>query len=328
MTDAIQTDVLKNEEGETVGTPNPRDSLIEQIAEQNMARMNQDMKDNGLEAEVLDQGGESGAEVEKTAPVAPAQTIIEESQLNQMMVKTKINGVEAEVPLADVVKSYQKDSAASKRLEEAALQKQSLDKRAQELDARESQLKNIQTENIEAKPSDMDAMLNDAVNAIYEGDETKTKESLKNLVMAGRSNATQEAEPLDVNAIASQVRTQIEQQTAMKDFGSEFKDVVADPMLRSLADTYLDEELAQDGASFAGALKTAGNRTREWVKQQAAAMGMTQTASDTDAKKSFKETLDNVRSANTRLSSESIEEQTPLVSSVVAEMRKARGQPN
>lgn len=325
MTDAIQTDVLKNEEGETVGTPNPRYTMIEQIAEQNLARMQQEIKDSGLETEVLDQV-EEATETEQTQ-TEPTQTIIEESQLTQMMVKTKINGVEAEVPLADVVKSYQKDSAASKRLEEAALQKQALDKRAQELDARESQLNDIQTDNIETKPSDMDAMLNETVTAIYEGDEIKTKESLKNLVMAGRSNATQEAEPLDVNAIANQVRNQIEQQNAMKDFGNSFKDVVADPMLRSLADTYLDEELSQDGVSFADALKSAGDKTRQWVKQQAMAMGMTQVANGTDAKQTFKESLDNVRSANTRLQSNSVDNQQSPVSSVVAEMRKARGQP-
>ena len=319
MTDAIQQDVLKNEEGETIGTENPRNSLIEQIAQQNLERMQQEMMDEGFEPEKVSNGND---EVQ-TTPSQP--TIIEESQLTQMMVKTKINGIEAEVPLADVVKSYQKDSAASKRLEEAALQKQVNDKRAQELDARESQLKTIQTDN-QTQLSDMDATLNEVVSAIYEGDETKTKESLKNLVTAGRSNATQDAPQIDVNAIASQVKTQIEMQAAMKEFGSEYKDVVADPMLRNLADAYLDEELNQDGVSFADALKSAGNRTRAWVQQQAAAMGMTKT--QTDDKRSFKESLDNVRSANTRLSSEKADNQPPQSSSVIAEMRKARGQPN
>lgn len=322
MTDAIQSDVLKNEEGETVGTPNPRNAMIDQIAARNLENMQNELRDSGYP--VNDE-----PEPTEVKPETPAHTIVDESQLTQMMVKTKINGVEAEIPLAEVVKSYQKDSAASKRLEEAALQKQALERRAQELDERERLLNTLQaTGTQQAQPSDMDATLDEVVNAIYEGDESKTKESLRNLVnSAGRTNATQQAEPLNVNDIASQVQTQIEMQTAIKQFGVDFKDVVADPMLRNLADAYLDDELQTGGKSFAEALKGAGEKTRQWVQQQAAAMGMKSAPErTTDDKQSFKENLDNVRSAKTRVSGDK-NEQVPSASSVIAEMRKARGQP-
>ena len=191
-------------------------------------------------------------------------------------------------------------------------------------------LQSIQKSSIEQPSENEDAILDEAVSALYEGDEAKTKLALKKLVGIGRSEATQQTPAINMQAITSAVEQNLESKIAMRDFGKNFSEIVQDPFLRNVADTYLDAELQDGTLDLATALQNAGQSTREWMKSQALAMGMS-TAVDgnkrVDAKKQLKEGIDNVRAATNKTSTNSVDDTEQLVSSVVAEMRKARGQP-
>ena len=133
--DATQTDALEQLENQTSGATDdtgadeavvsPRMAAMEAIAAQ---------RRDSLAADGVDM---SGAEPEKPVPeknTAAEDTPSGDDQLAAQLgqddkpvqyadpsarVKVKVDGEEIELPLAEVVKSYQKDAAASKRLQEA-----------------------------------------------------------------------------------------------------------------------------------------------------------------------------------------------------------------
>ena len=317
---ATRKDVQAEQETETnneevVGSENPRNSKLEEIAE-NAHRL------------MLEELGQAAPEV-KEAPEAPSEKTrddphsVSEDDLANMLVKTKVDGIEEEHSVADLIKSYQKDSAASRRLEEAARKQREIDARAAELDAREAAL-NVAQKSDEQPPRTRDAKLSDAISALYEGDEEKTKAAFNELFEGERLPATQPQESVDPAVIAEQVRQRIRNEDAMAQFHKDYETIVTDPFLVKVADTYLAEALG-DGVEYGQALKQAGDKTLDWLKTKGVG-----TKTSREEKISRKHALDEPTTTGTRnagAEEQPIETSEQMTKSIIAEMRRARGLP-
>lgn len=300
-------------------THNPRYDFMEQLAEKNHEAVKAELADAGFIESAPAAAPDAPAPAAATNNNAPH--VLSEDELVSLQVKTKIDGIEEIRPVSEVLKSYQKDSAASKRLEEAARRQAELDAREQELRQREEALL-TRAPQTDANLSNVDDVANELVTSLYEGDEEKTKEAIKRVLMERPAAATPQP-AIDPAALAAEVERQLETKKAFKAFGDTFSEIVADPYLAQVADTYLAQEL-QDGVELNAALTNAGNKTRERVR----ALAQQLTTGNSQARADRKSGLDHVQPASIK----STNPEAPIdganeASSVIAEMRKARGLP-
>lgn len=319
---AIQQDVQDQETNTGIeATPNPRNDFLEQLAANNHEIMQNDLEGQGFIEEAAAAKEATGATPEPAEQPNTDPQLLSENDLANMRVKTKVDGIEEVHSVADVLKSYQKDSAASKRLEEVARRQTDLEAREAALLAREAALQATPTPADNTLPN-QDEAVSKMVAALYEGDEDKTKEAFKTLL--GQREPAIAPQVVDTATIATQVRQQIAQEQAMADFGKTYQEIVASPYLAQVADTYLAQEL-QGGTELNVALTKAGDSTRAWVKQQ---LESAVNVASPDDKLARKSTLDNLPTASARsLSPDTSNEGEGNASAIIAEMRKARGLP-
>lgn len=293
---------------------NPRVDDIERIAAENHRRMTEELGIKEEETEVKQ-------DPEQTQTIEPH--LLDEEALANMRVKTKVDGIEEEHSIADLVKSYQKDSAASRRLEEASRKQRELEEREAELLAREAALTKPST--TDQPPLERDAILSEALSALYEGDEEKTKEAFGKLFAERETATPQHEKTVDPVAIANEVRERIKFEDALDQLKADYPHIIADPYLVQVADAYLAKELA-DGKDITEAMKESGKKTQEWLEQK---LPGTKTLDGKADKLERKKSLDNITAANVKQGREDAETETSpqAASSVIAEMRKARGLP-
>jgi hypothetical protein len=310
-------------ESEMKETPelNPRNAYLEQLAQAESQRQLEELGITETDAQI-----ETQATDEKGAEPEPNEQPTPEPEANgKRMVKVKVDGEEIDVPEDEVIRSYQKDSAASKRLEAAAAKMREVEERERALNEREAQLSRqtqAQPDSTEPPPSTDDAA-QQFLDAMYEGEGDKAKEALKKLLPQGRQETTQQ---VDVNAIvptvAQQVRAQIERDNALEKFSKDYEDIVSDPYLASVADNFLKAELdANKDKTYGEALEEAGKQTRDWLKK------LTPTPSTTRSEiLAKKEQIDTVPTTNAT-SGGIGEQKEESASETITAMRKARGLP-
>lgn len=239
--------------------------------------------------------------------------------------KVKIDGEEQEVTQDELIRSFQKNAAADRRLEEASR----IAREAKELLA-SAQLQ-VTQQTTEASPqpaaTDDDAAFDKFVSTLYEGDTQAAKAAYKELQQKSASKGRDAAIPSRAE-IVEEVKQQLEVDSALAGFRKEFPDIWKDPHLSKIADERLDAELASGKhATFNDAMIAAGNGTRDWMKS----VGMggplerdTPTV-DLNTRLERKAGITNLRTASTRNAPEPAPEASDQ-RSAIAEMRKARGQ--
>ena len=144
MSEAIQTDV-EQEEVIKEEALTPHQLELERIAE-NVDRN---------EEEVLE-------------PQAPVSSAPLREQDGEWYATAKVNGEEVQVPYSDVMAQYQKNSAADKRLQEAAERQRELEAYEEQLNQYRAQLE-AQTNqpSTDAEPSPSTDATTDALNSAY-----------------------------------------------------------------------------------------------------------------------------------------------------------------
>lgn len=212
--DAIQTDVSNVEEPQE--TPlSPRELMMQQI-QQEIAERNGEPLPSPLP--VVEEP-ENPAEPEVPLEPTPAAAATPEK------VRVKVDGVEQDVTLDELKKGYQKDSVASKRLEEAAARQRELERRERELLERERQ---IQTQTATPSPvdEDDDDDLGAALDALVEGDNDTAKKLLAKALKKGRGPATPTVN-VDPDEIAARAEAAIEAKLTAKENARAFQEFVA-----------------------------------------------------------------------------------------------------
>jgi len=245
--------------------------------------------------------------------------------LDRTMVRVKVDGVEQEIPVADVVRSYQKDAAAQARLNEAT--------RVLEEARRTAAAATIPPARVEQPGPGADTAASPEpetvkgfVEALFEGDTEKAIEAFAKLGLnTGRSDGA----TLDLEQVQAQLTPAIKQQliddSALERFEKANADLAADPHLVSVTNGFIQEEV-NGGKPYAEALEAGAQRTRDWLASIGAAKPRSEPAqgahqpSKLERKASIYEVQALNRTANTT------QDAPASVSSVIADMKKARGQ--
>ena len=248
-----------------------------------------------------------------------------------MMVKVKVDGNEIELPLSEVVKSYQKDSAASKRLQEATRLLQYAEQQAEQLAKNASQPDNnaVNQPDHEQDKETRRAKIKDAFSKLYEGDEDGAVEAMLQIVGdQGVKQTTQTPQPIDTAAIAAQVRQQLDVESAYKETRLDYPDLFSETE-RGIV---LGRETVERMAAKVSKGMTQAEALQKSAEEVAALFGIKKSGRQTEEKQSTardtklerKANLDIPRSANVVAGNKQSPAEAPNVSSIIAEMAKSR----
>lgn len=339
MSDATQSGVSENTSGpakETTEVESPRLSAMDQIAADNAERMRQDQEDHDRENGIVREKpqptsapqGKTGEVDQVNLQLEDGETIIDEAQLSKFKVRTKVDGVEQVVPVSTMRTEFQKQGAADRRLAEAS----EILKQARAVAAAPvappvgADGKTAGADSTPAVGKPADEVRKEFVTALFEGDMDKAMAAFER-VLPG-ATATRTLDEL-TQQLTPQVKQQLADESALDKFATDFDYLVADPYLADLADQNLARvQEEQPKLSYAEQLAKAGEATRDWMvakgmKVPDKAPGATEPTTDRARKLERKAASDQVAGTNVRAVVHQPEPSTP--SSVIAEMRKARG---
>lgn len=306
--------------------PTAREQAMEQIHANRM---------EALAAEVAESGGDGGGDVDEQLE-RQVGGVLDDAALAATKVRVKVDGEESEVSIEDLRRSYQKDAAATKRLDEASrLLREARETQERAAAAAAPPAKAADAGTGDAPPvkdeePNARAAVRGALDALLEGDEDKATDLLAGAVeqIAGQrtGEGRGDAATLDPDAIARQVKQELEQDSALAKFATDYQEIVSDPYLAELADRHLAAELKSGKhKTFGDALNASGGKVRDWMKERGLAVSkQTSPTTDLGQRRERKATLDSVSGAAVR--STSAEAPPATTSSVIAEMRQARGQ--
>lgn len=294
----------------------PRLAEMERIAVKN--RGNQEEK----EAELFGAKEETEVEPEEEKPADP---VFQKDGV--WMTRAKVNGEELEVPIDDMKTRYQKDTAAEKRLEEAAEKMRQIELREQQLYAYEQQLRQQPSPDAAGSAPSVNDAQNDAikkaVEAIYSGEEDAAQEALQQAIApTGRSQETATPEQIVAeveNRIAAR-NAESDRVRAVEAFRKEFPEIAGDQDLWEVADRHTVKIYEESpDATMTEIMIEAGKRTRDWYGHKSPA----QTAK---AERKRKSTANSVSGVNARASLGEDEPRPMTPSEIISEMRSARVQ--
>lgn len=253
-----------------------------------------------------------------------------------MRVKVKVDGEEIDLPLSDVIKSYQKDATASRRMTEATRQlaEATRIREIAEQDAIKLAQNNIKENNQVHSPDgskvgeDRLSQIKGAFSKLYDGDEDGAAKDMLDLFGQGAAlPATQQT--IDPAEVVAQVRQQLAVESAYGQVQSDYPEVFADDERGLvLGKAAYDRKVAKEAAGIHPT-----QAVREAVEEVASLFGIakqsgrqqvepTRTARDTKLER--KANLDNPDSANVVAGRKQAPAEAPNVSSVIAEMAKGR----
>lgn len=342
--DAIQTDVSTQHQpqhgaGEEVLSA--RDLAMQEI-------------DNQLESQRVDQvvvvsvkgQMEESASAPSETPALPE--ILSDEHLDKVKAKVKLDGQEVELPLSEVIKGYQKDAVASRRLAEAAEERRRLEALQREVEAereRQKAAKGAQTPSPKTDPveaggddGDVDAQIKAAMSALVDGDEETATKALKSLLKGRRDEGHPQTTPqIDEEAIIAkaqertrealaQERAQEDNQKAWQEFvGS--NEAFADDQSKErqygdyLFNTKYIPMLQAGEISYREALSKTAEEVNAVFRPAPSESSSTSTRQQ---KEERKKAIDNLPVAGARAVRQAPKEET--ADDVLTEMRQARGQ--
>jgi len=302
----------------------------------------QDLKAQGLPvpeevspAPVEDESDEVGDEESdrlqreiQAEQAAPKPKLVED--LDQTLVRIKVDGVEREVPLAELVRTAQKHEAADKRLAEATRLLQEAEAKRRDADAQAQPAQAAQAPE-QAKPDsapqvrqDREQKAKEFLEAMFHGDEDRATQILAGLMPDSPPPQETATRAPDPEELAAQVEASLERRSALKQFASAYPEVLKDTDLAALADMKLARRLAQ-GEPFSQALMSIGEElyTKTGLKTPAAAAQETPPATPSQTERvERKKAADVVRGRSA--STASTQEAPPSPSDVIKQMQEAR----
>lgn len=326
-------------EGEDTPEPpvNPREAMMSQIVSDSAEAREQAYIEEGLEPpgsgskrelELPEELKELEDDLEDLEIIEPETVdnldVSDDTQVvhreGQAFIKVKIDGVEQEVSVEDMVTHYQKNENADAKLGQA---NQLL-----------SQARTIQQSSASTPPDDSVEPVVDenAVNAVftklYDGDVDEAAKDFSAII------SKQTAPQVD---IFTQVAMEVERVSDHKDLTSslerfykndDFKQIANDPTLMSKVDA-LTVELQQDKAfmstnpSYEDIFNEAGNRTNTWLEKFSPASSTEQIL---ESRRDLKLAKSKIVNSRTARRGPKPDEKPPTREDNIAKMAKARGQ--
>lgn len=258
-------------------------------------------------------------------------------------VHVKVDGQELDVPLDEMVRQYQKNASADKRLAEATrLLREAQEREAQSLLQQQQAATAAVAANTAPNPAEEQNTPEPALaesgkeflKALFEGDEENALNALQKVMQGRPAQPVAVAPTLDVNQITANVAQQVQYQMAVDRAldanRRDYPELYADPDVEELAAAKI-HGLRQQGVDFFTALNTVSNdfaKKFQWGAQRTepgrpAEVTPPTTTTTRDAKLANKQGIDNVTSVSTKTVNQ--DDVPPTTSSVIAEMRAARG---
>lgn len=186
----------------------------------------------------------------------------------------KVDGIETEIPIEQAKSVIQKNLAADKRLNDAALKQKQLNDWEQQLVQREQALQSPPVAPVETPPGDTKELIQTAVDKLYDGNTDEAVDALGKLI-EGRGNTT----PVNPEQIVQQAVSEMTQQARKQEyqkeltqgqqkFATEFNDIASDPILFNVADDLTLQLIPQHPDwTPTQVIMEAGRQTREWANK-------------------------------------------------------------
>lgn len=310
--DAITEGDVSSESQNT--QPSARELAMERIASFVLDKT-ADQYDEDLDIDPDNLDGDQLALQNQQAQPAP------EPVLTAPVAKVKIDGEERIVTQDELVRSYQKNAAADKRLEEATRLMQEAQRIAEQAAAQPAPVAQPET-----PPEDLKAKAKSVLSKLYEGDEESASTALADLLMTTRGGDQPTPAPaIDIDQLTLQIQTKMEVDKAFETIQSDYPDLISDPDLEVLTAMKINRAVA-NGTPRAQAMLTAAQEVYATVgkvatgRQAETPKPVNQMRADNKAK------LDLVRPASGVASAKNVEaEENP--SSVIAAMQQQRMSP-
>lgn len=313
--DVSDVDEQDEQQQETTGHEAPALSPREEA----LARIDQ------VNYEWIEQSNQGYAETEGQIPTAERRDDAPEPA-PASTIRVKIDGEELELPLAEVVKGYQKDSTASRRMEEAAT-------RLREVEAREQRLQELATAaNQQAATPDLSddpdeqvtELAGRIVHAMMEGEAETAVQDLVGLLkhqQQGRGGQTSETDIQQAVQQALQVQAlDREYGEARELFVQEHADMNDNPKLAGMVNEVYFRELEAGRRPKAAAI-AAVNEVRQFVQELTGSPGKTISTSKAERKQSY----ETITPASGRVAATVAKEDDSTLA-IIASIKAGRGQ--
>lgn len=245
--DTINQDVSVEEQLPTLTSPeSPRMRALAAIEEKNRLRIEEEM---GVKLDddtpVPDQVTEQLSDPDPEPEPAPAPEVR----------KVKVDGRELEVPIDDLVATYQKNTAADRRLKEAAEILEQARQLAAQTQAAEPEPAPAATP-VET-PEELKKQAAELLDKLYDGDKESASEALVNLLAKARGDSPSTPAPVqavvDPDVLTSQVLERMALNAAFERVKTDYPDIIADPNLEMVAAMQINQRVAA-GESRADAM--------------------------------------------------------------------------
>jgi len=245
------------------GVANPRTEALQEIEESRITQIKQEITDGGGNPDEMDETPIPVEEVVEEPEVVAEEPVVE-PVVEPKKYTLKVDGEEIEVDEAAVIeagrKTLQKESAADKRLEEASRIKKSVEDEAARI---QQMIKDQQQPPAPSSDAQGDDLYGQVAQAIQYGSESEAKEALKNLVQ----QAATKGQPQELTL--AQVQDFIEFRDATAWLNDEYKDVVADPILKGAFEKQEREmRTAGDARPYREIYAEIGENLRGWLKEK------------------------------------------------------------
>lgn len=299
----------------------PREAAMAAIEEQ-VARQREEEEVAALEgaapAEVpARQAGASDAPSDGQQQAAPETTD------PPRMLTVKIDGVETQLPEAEVIKGFQKDAAASRRLEEAAQRLKEIEERERAV-AEKEQATQAPAAAAQVQDHDPAELARKILDGFVEGN---LEEAAQALAEALAVKARQDATPVvDASQVAEIVQQQLnatelehDYQKAKEMFDTTYGDINQNPRLAQMCNSIYFEHL-DAGKRPSEAAKLAGEEVRGLFAPPS------QLSTPAATREERKRNIDTINPAAAHVAAPGQDNASNDPNAVIAEMKRARGQ--
>lgn len=231
--------------------------------------------------------------------------------------KVKIDGAEQEVDADTLIRTFQKNSAADRRLEEATRLLREAEERAAHAAAAPEQ-----PQDAGQTPDDLRKEAASIIEKMYDGDQDAAADALIHLVTKakGGDQPTRAPVAVDEGEITDRVLARMAVNAAFEQVKTDYPDIISDPDLEFLTAMKIDRAVAQGIPRARAMLDAAGEVYRTMGKEPAGR----QKPEPVNARQDNKARLDNIptASASATLAESPAENSSP--SSVIAEIARKR----
>ncbi len=231
--------------------------------------------------------------------------------------KVKIDGAEQEVDADTLIRTFQKNSAADRRLEEATRLLREAEERAAHAAAAPEQ-----PQDAGQTPVDLRKEAASIIEKMYDGDPDAAADALIHLVTKakGGDQPTRAPVAVDEGEITDRVLARMAVNAAFEQVKTDYPDIISDPDLEFLTAMKIDRAVAQGIPRARAMLDAAGEVYRTMGKEPAGR----QKPEPVNARQDNKARLDNIptASASATLAESPAENSSP--SSVIAEIARKR----